>query len=144
MVTPLCLKHSPGRFLFQQNLKMERQFTTVAVPVLDSSVIASVDSGSTEITNVSAGSFASILACNLGSAGCPVLPVPHHLLSNTLRLRGLSSCCTDHLPHKPSRSWSARSKSRRWRAVFLLRNSRIKLHPQQWNRMNRATRATRF
>ncbi len=27
---------------------------------------------------------------------------------------------------------------------FLLRNSRIKLHPQQWNRMNRATRATRF
>jgi len=24
---------------------------------------------------------------------------------------------------------------------FLLRNSRIKLHPQQWNRMNRATRA---
>src|SRR5260370_31810735 len=42
---------------------------------------------------------------------------------------------------------SARSKSRRWRnsvAVFLLRNSRIKLHLQQWNRLNRATRATRF
>jgi hypothetical protein len=27
---------------------------------------------------------------------------------------------------------------------FLLRSSRIKLHLQQWNRMNRATRATRF
>jgi hypothetical protein len=40
--------------------------------------------------NVRFESFASILACprhvrlggNLGSAGCPVLPVPHHLLSN--------------------------------------------------------------
>jgi hypothetical protein len=42
---------------------------------------------------------------------------------------------------------SARSKSRRWRnwvAVFLLRNSRIKLHLQQWNRLNSATRAVRF
>jgi hypothetical protein len=29
-------------------------------------------------------------------------------------------------------------------AVFLLRNSRIKLHLQQWNRLNRATRATRL
>jgi hypothetical protein len=27
---------------------------------------------------------------------------------------------------------------------FLLRKSRIKLHLQQWNRLNRATRATRF
>jgi hypothetical protein len=27
---------------------------------------------------------------------------------------------------------------------FLLRNSRIKLHLQQWNRLNRATRAVRF
>ena len=27
---------------------------------------------------------------------------------------------------------------------FLLRTSRIKLHLQQWNRLNRATRATRF
>jgi hypothetical protein len=38
---------------------------------------------------------------------------------------------------------SARSKSRWWRnsvAVFLLRNSRIKLHLQHWNRLNRATR----
>ena len=33
----------------------------------------------------------------------------------TLRLRGLSSFCMDHLSHRPSRSWSARSKSRRWR-----------------------------
>src|SRR3979490_1708556 len=42
---------------------------------------------------------------------------------------------------------SARSKSCRWRnsvAVFLLRNARIKLHLQQWNRLNRATRAVRF
>src|SRR5258705_10591742 len=42
---------------------------------------------------------------------------------------------------------SARSKSRPWRnsvVVFLLRNSRIKLHLQLWNRLNRATRATRF
>jgi hypothetical protein len=64
-----------------------------------------------------------------------------------LRLRGVSSCCMDHLSYRPSRSWSARSKSRRWRhsvAVFLLRNSRIKLHPQQWNRLNRATRAMYF
>jgi hypothetical protein len=29
-------------------------------------------------------------------------------------------------------------------SIFLLRNSRIKLHLQQWNRLNRATRATRF
>src|ERR1700726_1969488 len=42
---------------------------------------------------------------------------------------------------------SARSKSRRWRswvAVVLLRNARIKLHLQQWNRLNIATRAARF
>ena len=29
-------------------------------------------------------------------------------------------------------------------SIFLLRNSRIKLHLQRWNRLNRATRATRF
>ena len=85
------------------------------------------------------GSFASILACprhvrsggNLGSAGCPLLPLLHHLLGivtidTTLRLRGISSCCMDHLPHRTSRSWSARSKF-----SFLLRNSKIKLQPQQ-------------
>src|ERR1700730_7278276 len=44
------------------------------------------------LANVRSGSFASILVCprhvrlggNLGSAGCPVLPIPHPLLSNVL------------------------------------------------------------
>src|SRR6202030_2638108 len=84
------------------------------------------------------------LGGNLGSAGCPVLPGPHHLLSNVRHDVAIAG--TFKLLHGPAvtqtfANWSARFKSRRWRnsvAVFLLRNSTIKLHLQLW--LNRATR----
>ena len=102
------------------------------------------------------GSFASNLVCPRHVGVISEVPVARFCrfritslatFDTTLRLRGLSSFCMDHLSHRPSRSWSTRSKSRWWRnsvAVFLLRNSRIKLRLQRWIRLNRATRATRF
>src|ERR1700722_2931959 len=82
--------------------------------------------------HVAYGSFASNLVCPRHVGVISEVPVARFCrfritslatFDTTLRLRGLSSFCMDHLSHRPSRSWSARSKSLRWRnsvAVFFV------------------------
>jgi hypothetical protein len=59
-----------------------------------------------------AAMFISLMSAlgNLGSAGCRFCRFRITSLATfdtTLRSRGPSSCCMDHLAHRPSRSWSA-------------------------------------